>query len=311
VAVAASICDIAVGTDSVGSVRLPAAACGVVGIRVTHDEAAFTDSFRTSPLLDSLGVVARTADDLALAWQQGWFGRRHEAVRDPSGLRVGVVVEVGEESCAVEVRHAWGWFLDILADAGQTLVPLRLGDIWRRRADVFELCARDAWDVTRRWPADIVAAFGEPTRLALEAGSVVSDARRAEVVAVMARCRQQALRTFEESGVDVWLIPAGPRPPRNIHRTPEPPSTIPRPTDGADPRLVGFASIASLVGLPAIMFPVLHNTDIDVPIEMQLIGAPHTEPELIAFAQRVSGLLGGPGFEPVPLSYPADQGGLR
>ncbi|WNI23331.1 amidase family protein [Streptomyces sp. ITFR-16] len=65
VAVASHVCDIALGTDTVASTRLPAAACGLVGLRTTHRPGGLDGVFPLSPRLDAVGWLARTADDLA------------------------------------------------------------------------------------------------------------------------------------------------------------------------------------------------------------------------------------------------------
>ena len=66
VAVAAAICDLALGTDVLGSVRWPAGRCGMVGLRMTHDPTAMTGVFPLSPAMDAPGWVARSADDLLI-----------------------------------------------------------------------------------------------------------------------------------------------------------------------------------------------------------------------------------------------------
>ncbi|WFE59508.1 amidase [Micromonospora sp. WMMD712] len=296
VAVAAGICDVAVGTDSVGSVRLPAAACGVVGLRLTHDPRHFGTGFRSSPLLDAPGLVTRTARDLAWAWGEGWFGSGPPVPEQRAAFRVGVVAEVLEHWRAPEVVRAQDMAVRALDAAGHPVRRVRLGEIWRWRGAVFELCARHAWETCRTWPERVTESFGTPTRLALESGAAVTDERLADIVVAARRARAAAPALFEDGGVDVWLLPAGPRPPRNLALTPAPVSTIPDPNDQDDPRLVGYASIASLAGLPAVTFPVAHDEALDAPIEMQAVGPPGSEPTLIAFAETMSELLNGPSF---------------
>lgn len=302
VAVAAAICDLAVGTDSVGSVRLPAAACGVVGLRLTHDERHFVDAFRSSALLDAPGLVTRTADDLAYVWRQRWFGagadRRAGGARRPdSAFRIGVVAEAVQSGRSPEVAAAQEMLLSTLAGAGHQVRPVRLGDqIWRWRASVYELVARHAWDTCRHWPDAVTGQFTASTSLALEQGAAVTDQRLADIVAALRRVRAAAPGRFVDDDVDLWLLPVGPRPPRNVHTTAPPASTIPDPAARDDPRLGGYVSVASLAGLPAITFPVVEEAALGAPIEMQAVGPPHSEPVLIAFAQAVAGLLGGPTF---------------
>jgi aspartyl-tRNA(Asn)/glutamyl-tRNA(Gln) amidotransferase subunit A len=68
VAVAAGIVPLAVGTDTGGSVRIPAACCGVTGLRPTYGAVAVDGVFPLSPTLDAVGPIARTVDDCRLMW---------------------------------------------------------------------------------------------------------------------------------------------------------------------------------------------------------------------------------------------------
>ena len=62
-AVAAESCTWALGTDTLGSVRMPASLCGVVGLKGTHDAMDMTGVVPLSPTLDTLGVLARSSVD--------------------------------------------------------------------------------------------------------------------------------------------------------------------------------------------------------------------------------------------------------
>jgi aspartyl-tRNA(Asn)/glutamyl-tRNA(Gln) amidotransferase subunit A len=83
-AVAAGVCRLAVGTDTSGSVRLPAACCGVWGLKLAHGAADMTGVFPLAPSLDSLGYLADGPDTLRLA-----LGL--DELPDPRTLRVGTI----------------------------------------------------------------------------------------------------------------------------------------------------------------------------------------------------------------------------
>lgn len=67
-AVGAGIVPIALGTDTGGSVRVPAALCGIVGLKVTHGRGSVRGVFPLAPSLDTVGPLGRTVGDVALAY---------------------------------------------------------------------------------------------------------------------------------------------------------------------------------------------------------------------------------------------------
>jgi len=67
-AVAAGLSAVAIGTDTGGSVRVPAAVCGTVGLKVTHGRVPLTGVFPLAPSLDTVGPLARTVGDTALVY---------------------------------------------------------------------------------------------------------------------------------------------------------------------------------------------------------------------------------------------------
>jgi Asp-tRNA(Asn)/Glu-tRNA(Gln) amidotransferase A subunit family amidase len=82
--VAAGVCRLAVGTDTSGSIRLPAACCGVWGLKLAHGAADMTGVFPLSPSYDSLGYLADGPDMLRLA-----LGL--DELPDAGTLRVGTI----------------------------------------------------------------------------------------------------------------------------------------------------------------------------------------------------------------------------
>ncbi|WP_417257229.1 amidase [Celeribacter halophilus] len=92
VAVATGVCRVAVGTDTSGSVRLPAACCGIYGIKLGRDAVSTKGIFPLAKSYDSLGYLAAGVEDLQLVLN-------HAELPDPSDIRVrtlGVDIEVPE-----------------------------------------------------------------------------------------------------------------------------------------------------------------------------------------------------------------------
>ena len=133
---AAGVVDIATGGDQGGSVRIPAAYCGVVGHKPTHGLVPYTGAFPIEQTIDHIGPMARTVADVALtlavlAGPDGLDPRQPASVSVPDyvaalgrgadGLRVGVVAEGfgrdnSEQAVDATVRAA----VDTLASAGMS-----------------------------------------------------------------------------------------------------------------------------------------------------------------------------------------------
>ncbi len=67
-AVAAQLCLGGIGTDTGGSIRVPASWSGVVGLRPTHGLVSTDSVFPRSPSFDTVGVMANTVEDVAMFW---------------------------------------------------------------------------------------------------------------------------------------------------------------------------------------------------------------------------------------------------
>ncbi|MGC9665110.1 amidase family protein [Planosporangium sp. 12N6] len=308
VSVAAGICDLSLGTDVLGSVRWPAGRCGVVGLRLTHDERQLSGVFPLSPAMDAPGWVARTADDLAFGFQRLGLGAGGPlgtaspfALDEPPGrrrLRVGIVREVGDDDVDPEILAALDRTRAALAGYGHPSVPVGLGELWRCRGAAWELCSRDAWHGYRVWRRWITDDLLESTRLALEAGARVSDGRHAEIRAAMARERARVADLFTAQGVDVWLLPLDPDVPRPAGAPVAAASTIPDPDDPGYDREAGYTPLASFTGLPAITFPVGRTRDGTAPLAVQAIAPPYREDVLLRLARDVAHAVGDLGFAP-------------
>ncbi|MGC4805386.1 amidase [Micromonospora sp. DT233] len=290
VAVAAGICDLALGTDTVVSVRLPAAACGIVGLRLTHRPAAMSGTFVLSSTLDAPGWMTRTVDDLAYLWHRFelTLGNRGHFAAPPARLRVGVLTEVADDEVEPEMRAAFDAACAALVAAGHDVVPVSVGELFRNRGLAYELCARDAWDSYRRHRDQLADSLDDSTVEALQVGAAVSDARQQELLATQTAYRDAALRSFAEHRLDAWLMPAGTLMPRNLFVEEGPSSTIPQAGERRTATRVNYATMASFAGLPAITFPIGFSPDHHAPIGVQAMAPPHAEPTLIALASAIS-----------------------
>ncbi|MDH3250675.1 MAG: amidase, partial [Acidimicrobiia bacterium] len=134
-AVAAGQVPIAIGTDTGGSVRVPAALCGVYGLKVTHGRIPLTGVFPLAASLDTVGPIAATIDDLALAYHvmaghdpaDPWSAQRPTttpagARPDLNGVRVAVPIPwIDEAPTSEEVAVAFTEAVTRIRSLGATV----------------------------------------------------------------------------------------------------------------------------------------------------------------------------------------------
>lgn len=127
VAVASGQCLAALGTDTGGSIRVPAALCGVSGLRPARGDIPTDGVLAFSPRLDTCGPIARDALDLALMFGvlSGRFrpAAVHAGIR---GLRIGTVDRAALGDVSDEVDTAVAAAVSVLAEAGADLRPVEV-----------------------------------------------------------------------------------------------------------------------------------------------------------------------------------------
>jgi aspartyl-tRNA(Asn)/glutamyl-tRNA(Gln) amidotransferase subunit A len=113
------MCDIAIGTDTGGSVRIPAALCGLVGFKPSKQRVPTDGAFPLSSTLDSIGPIARTVAQCAAA-DAVMAGEDFSPLQpiDLSGLRFGIADGLPFDRLDVAVSGAFGASVARLADAG-------------------------------------------------------------------------------------------------------------------------------------------------------------------------------------------------
>ncbi len=277
-AVAARVVTMAMGSDTGGSIREPAAMCGITGLKPTHGSVSLHGAMPMIPAFDSGGPLAVSADDCLLVHRllEGYddadpFSRvdpTPAAVPSLRGLRVGIPRRMYTR-CHREVHEAVDEAAAVLAGLGVTLVEVEGPDpdegaaTWNTRwADVAD-CYRDLWEDDR--PSDYIKRL-------LEIGRSISGPDHAKGLAMHRVVRRDFERAF--GAADVLLAPTSPYP-------------APRPDDeqvevegGTLDVLYGGAvrmtMLVNLAGLPALSVPVGYSSD-GLPMGAQVIGPEFSE----------------------------------
>jgi aspartyl-tRNA(Asn)/glutamyl-tRNA(Gln) amidotransferase subunit A len=170
VAVAARMVPAALGSDTAGSIRMPAALCGITGLKTSFGLIPEDGVFPLAPSYDSVGPMAQTADDCALLFE-AMTGTRLPPMPAPSGLRIAVFDSAAypvpvEPAVQRALDEAANTFVRLGAHLSKTSPPFALVDLTR---DAGTLIGAEAWDLHRArfetnpsvFGADLQRRFGQ------------------------------------------------------------------------------------------------------------------------------------------------------
>jgi aspartyl-tRNA(Asn)/glutamyl-tRNA(Gln) amidotransferase subunit A len=295
VAIAAGLCAASIGTDTGGSIRVPSAFCGTVGLKPTFGRVSVFGTMPLSPSLDHVGPLARCVADAAILL--GLIAGRDpldptssprpaEDFRGALGgkplrkFRLGRPREHYWEKLDPEVRSATEAAVRDMEKRGAVVHEVSLPHLKESLDAATEISLAEALHVHEAagyFPAR-AAEYGEEVRQRIDAGAKVPAHRYLEGFDV----RKRLLAEFDAAFQDVDAIVA-------------PTVPVPAPLIGAEsvqidgeqfaarPAIVGHCRPANLTGLPAISIPCGFTRD-GLPVGLQLIGRAFDEAMLLCIA---------------------------
>jgi aspartyl-tRNA(Asn)/glutamyl-tRNA(Gln) amidotransferase subunit A len=296
-AVASGMAPVAIGSDTLGSVRIPASYCGVYALKPTHGEISARGLVPAARRLDAVGILARSVGDLVVMLQvlAGYDAddprsrRRRVALQppdwNPTQLRCGVLPDlaaVGVEAPVIEVFESALAKLERELGERQTLdfsdwpfQKMRRAGLLLMEAEMRNTFAADLADTAH-------PVSGDFRRMLDYAGSksaadyVVAD-RMLDFAVLKAR------RVF--SRVDVLVLPT----------TPQGAFPIDAPAPASQADLTAFASLSAC---PAVSIPMGTLPD-GMPVGMQFVGAPGSDLRLLELAEMCASALDAAPAYPV------------
>ena len=285
---------LALGTDTAGSVRVPASMTGQVGLKTTYGRWSLNGIVPLSSSLDTPGLLTRTVEDLTFAFSAMDASARSVpkpcAPRPLTGLRIGVPENFFWEGIEPSIGALVEATVDRLAQAGARIVRLQLPHC-EEAYEIFRqggLAAPElAAYLNEHFPQKI-DQLDPVVRARVQGAEAISSVEYLRRKAVLKRCGAGAAQVYDE--VDVLLSPTVP-------------ITPPRLADITDGASYGKANmmalrntvISNLFGWCALTLPVGLDAS-RMPVGVQLMGPAMAEERLIGIALNIESLIGR-GFD--------------
>ena len=279
----------ALGSDTGGSIRLPAAACGVVGMKATYGRVSRAGAVARSWSLDHVGPLTRTVRDNArmLGILAGHDPDDSTTSEKPvpdyealleggvSGLKIGLALpNDGPVALDAQVGAAVQAAADALGRLGAQVTTATLPDFTAlyRAAEVMVKC--EAAAMHRPWMEETPELYANQVRTRMEAGFFIPATHYIDALRLRAHFVKEFL-ALAMDGVDAVLLSAIPFPIPTIEET----DTETKGGPAVLKMVAGFTGLTrpfNTLGLPALSVPCGFDTN-GAPIGLQLIGRPFDE----------------------------------
>ena len=262
-AVAAGLVNAALGTDTLGSIRIPAAYCGVYGLKPTLGAVPTEGLLHLGRDFDVIGPLARSLDML----ERVWDAIKPDRAAKTDVCRVMTLKNLADIVVQPAVRAAYDRAVATFADVG----PLTLDDAPTaiRMAALVQLLPELLAELGDARNGPDVSPELRLVMNAIEKAAPAPD--------ILARTKARLINALGDDGI--LIMPTAPQA-AFAHGTRAP-------ANQAD-----FCCLASVAGLPAITIPAGFDGD-NLPVGIQIVGPPHSEAVLFKIVRRLDAELAG------------------
>jgi aspartyl-tRNA(Asn)/glutamyl-tRNA(Gln) amidotransferase subunit A len=278
-ALASNMTIAALGTDTSGSIRIPAALCGIVGLKPTYGRVSRFGCFPEAWTLDHIGPMTRTVADAAIVLDaiSGYDARDPGSLNQPptrtagqlASTLDGVVIGIDEEFFFTdvddEIDRCVRDGIEALRRQGATIKSIRIPGLSNCEWALTIIDTSETSTVHHANLRDRPEDYSDDVRLLLECGELPSAVEYLEAQQLRRHLRSEMQRAFD--GVDVLVAPTLPTRTPLIGKTT---TTINGRDVDAIESLMRLVGPASLLGLPSLSVPC--GVAKGLPVAMQVIG---------------------------------------
>jgi Asp-tRNA(Asn)/Glu-tRNA(Gln) amidotransferase A subunit family amidase len=275
-AVAAGLCPLTLGTQTIGSIVRPASFCGVLGFKPSYERISRAGVIPLSPSLDHVGVFTTDVAGAALAASllcRDWKSEMLE--RKPVfGIPEGPYLERASDEGLTHFRA----LCRRLREAEYLIKPVNaMPDFSAIRERHMLITAAEAARIHADWFPRFHELYHPKTAELIRHGQSMTDDQLQEALKGREALRNELTHLMDEYGIDLWISPAAPGPaPKGLESTGDPVMNLPW----------------THAGLPALNLPSGRNAD-GLPLGLQLTGHWHADEMLLAWAAGIEQVISG------------------
>lgn len=290
--VGAGMVDVAIGSDTGGSVRLPSGFCGITGLKPTQYRVPLQGAMPLAPSLDCIGPLARDAQYCADAYAALVAGA-DESIRFAANGRVDLERHIDTFTVAVPQFDAGELISERMVSALKSTVsalesvgvhilrvPMPNFDLFGKLGSI--ILGAESAALHRRTLAQCPESYGKQVRRRLSRGLLISSIDYYDAVRIRGAMLDDFMRNSMQ-GAHAMLLPLAPDTPPRLQDTIGAPEHI---LERRYSSLSYWTRGINYLGLPGVAFPVEIVPE-GVPLAVQLVGAPYTEMCLLAQIHRL------------------------
>jgi len=284
-AVAAGIVPLALGTDTGGSIRIPAACCGIVGFKPTYGLVDRTGVLPLAWSLDHVGPLAACVEDAALAFRvmAGRVPDPGAGLPQPPSLRL--LGGMFTEFLAPEVEQCMSRALQRCRAAGAPCTEVAVDALRLAGAAQAVTIGAEASAANADLLGAAAAAVGEDVRVRLESGQCFLATDYLQAQRLRREIRDAVIAALGDA--DVLVAPTLPCLPPGVGQSLVGVAGLALPVAGMLTRLT---SPFNMTGLPALSIPCGHDVD-GLPVSVQLIGRPGEDDRVLAAGRWIESVI--------------------